>query len=136
MLTGQLIGTAKGFVSANVHSPATGTVAKVDVVMDHTGYYKPAVFINREDKDEWAEGIIETDELLTDIKLDAKQIIDKVKECGIVGMGGATFPAHVKLMVPKAKRPNTSSSTLLSVSLTSPATTVCFSKRPRSSSWV
>jgi electron transport complex protein RnfC len=104
VLTGQLIGTAKGFVSANVHSPATGTVAKIDVVMDHTGYYKPAVFIDREEKDEWIEGYIDTDELLTDIKLDSKQIIDKVKECGIVGMGGATFPTHVKLMVPEGKK--------------------------------
>ena len=104
VLTGQLIGTAKGFVSANVHSPATGTVAKVDVVMDHTGYYKPAVFIDREDQDEWVEGVIQTDELLTDIKLEPKQIIDKVKECGIVGMGGATFPTHVKLMVPEGKK--------------------------------
>jgi len=104
VLTGQLIGTAKGFVSANVHSPATGTIAKVDVVMDHTGYYKPAVFIDREDQDEWVEGVIQTDELLTEIKLDSKQIIDKVKECGIVGMGGATFPTHVKLMVPEGKK--------------------------------
>ena len=104
VLTGQLIGTAKGFVSANVHSPATGTVAKVDVVMDHTGYYKPAIFIDREDQDEWIEGYIDTDELITDIKLDSKQIIDKVKECGIVGMGGATFPTHVKLMVPEGKK--------------------------------
>ena len=104
VLTGQLIGTAKGFVSANVHSPATGTVAKVDVVMDHTGYYKPAVFIDREDQDEWIEGYIDTDDLITDIKLDSKQIIDKVKECGIVGMGGATFPTHVKLMVPEGKK--------------------------------
>jgi electron transport complex protein RnfC len=103
VLTGQLIGTAKGFISANVHSPATGTVAKIDVVMDHTGYYKPAVFIDVE-PDQWAEGIIETDKLLTDIKLDSKQIIDKVKECGIVGMGGATFPTHVKLMVPEGKK--------------------------------
>lgn len=103
VLTGQLIGTAKGFVSANVHSPATGTVTKVDVVMDHTGYYKPAVFIDTEE-DQWAEGIIVTDELLTDIKLEPKQIIDKVKECGIVGMGGATFPTHVKLMIPEGKK--------------------------------
>ena len=103
VLTGQLIGTAKGFVSANVHSPATGTVTKVDVVMDHTGYYKPAVFIDTEE-DQWAEGIIVTDELLTEIKLEPKQIIDKVKECGIVGMGGATFPTHVKLMIPEGKK--------------------------------
>ena len=72
--------------------------------MDHTGYYKPAVFIDREDQDEWIEGYIDTDELITDIKLDSKQIIDKVKECGIVGMGGATFPTHVKLMVPEGKK--------------------------------
>ena len=104
VLTGQLIGTATGFVSANVHSPATGTVAKVDVVMDHTGYYKPAVFIDREEQDEWVEGVIQTDELLTEIKLDSKQIIDRVKDCGIVGMGGATFPTHVKLMVPEGKK--------------------------------
>ena len=52
VLTGQLIGTAKGFVSANVHSPATGTVTKIDVVMDHTGYYKPAVFIDVDDEEQ------------------------------------------------------------------------------------
>ena len=101
--TGQLIGTAKGFVSANVHSPATGTVTKVDTVMDHTGYYKPAVFINVEDE-QWAEGIDTTDELLTEIKLDSKEIIDRIKECGIVGMGGATFPTHIKLMIPEGKK--------------------------------
>lgn len=101
--TGQLIGTAKGFVSANVHSPATGTVVKIDDVMDHTGYYKPAVFIDVE-PDEWVDGIIDTDELITDIKLSPKEIIDKVKECGIVGMGGATFPTHVKLMIPEGKK--------------------------------
>lgn len=103
VLTGQLIGTAKGFISANVHSPATGTVTKVDVVMDHTGYHKPAVFIDTED-DQWAEGILVTDELLTDIKLEPKDIIERVKDCGIVGMGGATFPTHVKLMIPEGKQ--------------------------------
>lgn len=101
--TGQVIGTAKGFVSANVHSPATGTVAKVDTVMDHTGYYKPAVFIDVKE-DEWADGIIVTGELLTDIKLSSKEIIDRIKECGIVGLGGATFPTHVKLMIPEGKK--------------------------------
>jgi len=101
--TGQLIGTAKGFISTNVHSPATGTVAKIDDVMDHTGFYKPAVFINVTE-DEWAEGIITSDELITDIKLSPKEIVDKIKECGIVGMGGATFPTHVKLMIPEGKK--------------------------------
>ncbi|MCQ2303748.1 MAG: electron transport complex subunit RsxC [Bacteroidales bacterium] len=104
VLTGQLIGTAKGFVSANVHSPATGTVTKIDVVMDHTGYYKPAVFIDVDDQEQWIEGYIDTDELLTEIKLAPNEIINKIKECGIVGMGGATFPTHVKLMIPEGKK--------------------------------
>lgn len=102
--TGQLIGTSKGFVSANIHSPATGTVAKVDVVMDHTGYYKPAVFINVDEVEEWADGITVTDELLTDIKLAPNEIVNRIKDCGIVGMGGATFPTHVKLMIPEGKK--------------------------------
>lgn len=104
VLTGQLIGTAKGFVSANVHSPATGTVTKIDVVMDHTGYYKPAVFIDVDEQEQWIEGYVETDELLTEIKLAPADIINKIKECGIVGMGGATFPTHVKLMIPEGKK--------------------------------
>ncbi len=104
VLTGQMIGTAKGFVSANIHSPATGTVSKVDVVMDHTGYYKPAVFINVDEEEQWVDGVIQTAELLTEIKLEPNEIINKIKECGIVGMGGATFPTHVKLMIPEGKK--------------------------------
>ncbi len=102
--TGQLIGTSKGFVSANIHSPATGTVAKVDVVMDHTGYYKPAVFINVDETEEWAEGILLTDELQTKITLSPTEIVNRIRDCGIVGMGGATFPTHVKLMIPEGKK--------------------------------
>lgn len=101
--TGQLIGTSKGFISANVHSPATGKVAKIDDVMDHTGYYRPAVFIDVEE-DQWAEGIDTSPEFKSEITLTPKEIIERVKECGIVGMGGATFPTHVKLMVPEGKK--------------------------------
>lgn len=99
---GQLIGTAKGFISANLHSSVSGKVTKIDAVMDHTGYYKPAVFIDVEG-DEWLEGIDTSDTLIKDIKLSREEIIDRVKSHGIVGMGGATFPTNVKLSIPKDK---------------------------------
>lgn len=101
--TGQLIGTAKGFISANVHSSVSGKVAKIDEVMDHTGYRKPAVFIDVEG-DEWAEGIDTSDTIIRDITLSREEIIERVKTHGIVGMGGATFPTYVKLSIPKDKK--------------------------------
>lgn len=100
---GQLIGEANGFVSANIHSSVSGTVAKIDVATDVAGFKKPAVYINVEG-DEWLDTIDRTDTLVTEIKDDAKTIIGKIKDAGIVGMGGATFPAHVKLSIPDGKK--------------------------------
>lgn len=100
---GQLIGEANGFVSANIHSSVSGTVSKVDLAVDVTGFKKPAVFIDVEG-DEWLETIDRTDTLIEEIKDDAKTIVGKIKDAGIVGMGGATFPAHVKLAIPEGKK--------------------------------
>ena len=101
--TGQLIGEASSFISSNVHSPVSGTVFKIDNVVDASGFRRPAVIINVEG-DEWMEDIDRSEELVTGINLTAQEIIDKVKAAGIVGMGGATFPTHVKLMVPPGKK--------------------------------
>lgn len=100
---GQLIGEANGFVSANIHSSVSGTVSKVDLAVDVAGFKKPAVLIDVEG-DEWLETIDRTDTLIEEIKDDAKTIIGKIKDAGIVGMGGATFPAHVKLAIPEGKK--------------------------------
>ena len=54
--TGQVIATAKGFVSANIHSSFTGKVNKIDTIIDSTGFRQTAVFIDVEG-DEWIEGI-------------------------------------------------------------------------------
>jgi electron transport complex protein RnfC len=101
--TGQLIGEASSFISANVHSPVSGTVLKIDNVVDSSGFRRPAAIINVEG-DEWMEEIDRSEELITGFDLTAQEIIDKVKKAGIVGMGGATFPTHVKLMVPPGKK--------------------------------
>jgi len=101
---GQLIAEAGGFVSANIHSPVSGTVAKIDTAKDAWGLSMPAIFIDVEG-DEWMPEIDRTDTLNTVCKLEAKEIIEKIKQAGIVGLGGACFPTHVKLMPPPGKTP-------------------------------
>ena len=96
VLTGQVIAEPSGFISAFVHSPASGTVKSIAPRADITGRMVPHIEIAGEG-DEWVEGVDLSDTLLTDITLDRAQILDRIKQCGIVGLGGATFPTHVKL---------------------------------------
>ncbi len=99
---GTLIAKSSGFVSANIHSPVSGTVAKIDTIVDASGYKKSAIIINV-DGDEWEESIIRDDKLVKDITLQPKDIMARIAQAGIVGLGGATFPSHVKLAVPEGK---------------------------------
>jgi electron transport complex protein RnfC len=98
--TGQLIARSSGFVSANVHSSVSGTIVKVETVPDISGYPRQGIIISAEG-DEWVESIDRSDELLSEISHSGPEIIEKVMEAGIVGMGGATFPSHVKLVPPR-----------------------------------
>ena len=100
---GQLIGEAQAFMCANVHSPVSGTVVKVEPCKDAFGLAKPAVYIKVEG-DEWMESIDRTPDIKRECTLEPKQIVDKLKEMGIVGLGGATFPAHIKYSVPEGKK--------------------------------
>ena len=103
VLTGQLIAEAGSFMSANIHSPISGTVTAVDMVPNGQGLRQMMITIKREG-DEWAEGIDRSDALVKECTLSAQEIIARIKEAGIVGMGGATFPTHVKLSIPAGKK--------------------------------
>lgn len=100
---GQIIAKSGGFVSANIHSSVSGTVKKVDLATDSSGYPKQGVFIDVEG-DEWETGIDTSSQLIENFEADSKQIIDKINEAGIVGLGGATFPTHVKLVPPQGMK--------------------------------
>ena len=102
--TGQLIAQAEGFISTNIHSSVTGKVLKVDKFPDTSGYKKMAVQIQVEPEDNWEEGIDTSDDLLESIEGTSGEIRNKILAAGIVGLGGATFPSHVKLMTPKGKK--------------------------------
>ena len=100
---GQLIANANGFISAPVHSSVSGTVKGIEIIKDLAGNPCKAVVIAVEG-DEWVETIDRSEEIVRDIKLDSKAIIDRIKECGVVGLGGATFPTNVKLSPPPGKK--------------------------------
>jgi electron transport complex protein RnfC len=100
---GALIGKATGFVSANVHSSVSGIVAKVDTFIDGSGLSRPAIYIDSEG-DEWEPEIDRSAVLESDCKLEAKEILQRIEAAGIVGMGGATFPTHVKLSPPPGSK--------------------------------
>lgn len=100
---GTLLAEADGFVSAPIYSSVSGKVNKIDALVDASGYRRPAIFIDVEG-DEWEESIDRSSNLITlnDLpNLKPEDIVAKIKNAGIVGMGGATFPCHVKLTPPK-----------------------------------
>ena len=103
VVVGQKIAEATGFMSANIHAPISGTVTAVDLQPNGQGIRQMMITIKRED-DVWDEAIDRTDTLVTECNLEPKAIIEKIKDAGIVGMGGATFPTHVKLSIPEGKR--------------------------------
>lgn len=102
---GQLVGEADGFISANVHASTSGKVKSVKPHAHPGGQYAMTVFITPDGKDEWAEGL---DNPPVDWKsFSREEIVAKVKDAGIVGMGGAGFPTNVKLSPPPDKNIDT-----------------------------
>jgi electron transport complex protein RnfC len=100
---GELLAKAGGFVSANICSPVSGVVTKIGDWTDAWGAPGQAIFIDVQG-DEWLPEIDRTPDLIRSCTLEPKAIIDKIAAAGIVGLGGACFPTHVKLLPPPGKK--------------------------------
>jgi len=94
---GQIIGQLKGFVSANVHSPVSGKVTALADVQLASGLMSQGVEIQSDGQDNFSSGLAPLG------NINKESVVQAVKDAGIVGMGGATFPAHVKLQPPGDK---------------------------------
>lgn len=97
---GEKIGESGGFVSAPVHASISGKVTAIGNFPHILGMDVPSVVIESDGKDEWVAGLKESTDYLL---LSPEELKKMVSDAGIVGMGGATFPTHVKLSPPKEK---------------------------------
>ncbi len=97
---GDIIAEASGFISAHIHTPLGGEVKEIRNIFIPAGFSVPAAVIAVDPGSSFQESVMTEDEAE---KLSPQQLLDIVKECGIAGMGGAAFPAHVKFKVPKGK---------------------------------
>jgi len=102
---GTLLAKGEGF-SANVHSSVSGKVLKVEEIIDSSGYRKIVVTI-KTDGDDWEASIDRSTDIIKDITLSKEDIVFKVLKSGVVGLGGATFPTHIKLNIPNDKNVDT-----------------------------
>ena len=99
---GEAIGKPDGFISAAVHAPSSGTVTAIRQVVDAaTGRTTAAVVIETDGRDRWLDSL--PAEPRDPDALDPDAIRRAVADAGVVGMGGATFPTHVKLAPPEGK---------------------------------
>lgn len=100
---GQKIGEAKAYVSSPVHTSVSGQVKKIHSYPHPMGGKAPAVEVELDREDETAPldppGDVEL--------LSRDELLERIKEAGIVGMGGAGFPTHVKLNPPQGKEIDT-----------------------------
>ena len=94
---GQLIAEADGYVSANVHASVSGKVVAVKPQLHPNGNMVNSIIIENDFREEYIKEFNEQKDVE---KLTPQDIVNLVKDAGIVGMGGATFPTHVKLAPP------------------------------------
>jgi len=101
VLKGQMIAKPKGFVSAAIHAPTSGTISSVEMreLPHSSGLLGMCAVIDTDGKDQW----IEHQGIENYLEVDNQQLIDKIRESGITGMGGAGFPTSVKVSVGERK---------------------------------
>lgn len=99
---GQKIGEAAGFVSAMIHASISGKVIEIADYLypNPLGLKVASVVIESNGSDDWSEDI----KPFNSTNLNGQEILDAIREAGIVGMGGASFPTNVKLSIPEGKK--------------------------------
>ncbi len=94
VLAGQIIGEASGFVSANVVSSVSGRVKAIEPRMLVTGVISDSIIVENDGEYKTVEGLGTPRDYT---QMTKEEIREAIKAAGIVGMGGAGFPTHVKL---------------------------------------
>lgn len=100
VLKGQIIGEVTGNMSVPIHSPISGIVKNIDILPFTLRGKVLTVVIENDFQDEW----IQTEGIKNYKEKSKEELINKIRNCGVVGLGGALFPTHIKLNVPQEKK--------------------------------
>lgn len=101
---GQVIAEAQAFVSSPIHASTSGKVVEIAEYPHPVFGVCTAVVIESDGQDEWVEGL----PLQRDWKtIEVTELKDIIRQTGMVGMGGATFPTHIKMAPPADKEIHT-----------------------------
>jgi Na+-translocating ferredoxin:NAD+ oxidoreductase subunit C len=94
VLKGQLLAKADGQVSAAVHAPTSGVIASIDnqMIPHPSGLPDVSITLESDGVDRWVEH-----QALDYRALSKSELLERLREAGVVGLGGATFPSHIKL---------------------------------------
>jgi len=98
---GEKLAETEGYVSVPVHASVSGKVKAIEEIDHPVAGKGPAVIIDAGETDEWAESI-QSDEKYQDLTPD--EMRKRIQDAGLAGLGGATFPTHVKLKPPEDKK--------------------------------
>lgn len=97
VLKGQLIADSNEFLSAPIHASVSGTVEKIEKVITQKGDMADAIIV----RNDFAEESVELHPIKPEGYITKEELVKEVRKAGIVGMGGAGFPTHVKLATDK-----------------------------------
>jgi len=101
---GQLVGDSEAFISSPVHSPVSGKIKAIKDVYNPTYGKCPSIIIENDGKEE----IFKPQNAPKNVKdMTPEELISVIRSSGVVGLGGAAFPTHVKLNIPEGKEINT-----------------------------
>ena len=98
---GQMIAEPDGYISMALHAPVTGKVTAIEARPHPRGILSPAIVLKT---DPFSSQLLEPVEPPDESSLTSKQIVERVQQAGLVGLGGAAFPSHVKLDIPEGKK--------------------------------
>ncbi|MFT4811936.1 MAG: electron transport complex protein RnfC [Marinoscillum sp.] len=102
VLKGQLIAQPQGFISAGIHAPTSGKVVAIEQreLPHSSGLEGICIVIDSDGKDQWLEEILNGSLAINDyLEADNEVLVKRIRDCGITGMGGASFPTAVKMSV-------------------------------------
>ncbi len=101
---GDLLAEAAGFVSVPLHAPTSGVISAIGEAPGPMGTLIPAIYLEADGRDEWTDHRMAPLDWRT---VEPSELKNRVRDAGIVGMGGAAFPTHVKLSPPPDKKVDT-----------------------------